>query len=423
MASTTTSWHTLPTEMKLAVVDNLDVTDARVFSTVDQRTYAACVPLLFRDVKLNNHTDLVRFLQNVPRAYCRHIEMLDVGTEGAPRAHADAFISLLLASPRLSQLTMRLHGSIHKSVISCFGFLGNLRHLTIRNCAEEEILPLSERLVVSIAATVPDLRYLSLDRISRSTVHAPELVGKYSLVPLVCGDEDIPDHSVLGSELSLPSLLSIPSLRQLTIRDTHLGDPRWSSAPVACRLEVLDLGSCMHESADPNRLAIERIMSAVGPSLSSFSLATALSPPSPGSESPFAKPLSTPLPRLRRLHISPFFPVDEVVDTMAALAGSPIEALSVQCFADDVADACGALEAFLSMRVARGPAFYEKLARIDVSVAGADGDVDADMDTEEDRERATKRLQDFCRDLRLASRVAKPKPRVGDRLRSNSCAF
>ncbi|KAJ7721956.1 hypothetical protein DFH07DRAFT_760218 [Mycena maculata] len=411
------TWHTLPTEMKLAVVDNLDVSDAKVFSTVDQRTYAVCVPVLFRDIKLSSHSDLDRFLENVPRAYCRHIEHLDLGTEGGKRAHAEALISLLLASPRISQLVLRLQGSLDKSVISCFAFLANLRHLTIRNCAEEVALPLSERLVVSIAASVPELQYLSLERISRSTLHAPELVGKYPFVPLVRGDEDIPDHPVLGSELSLPSLLSIQSLRQLTIRDTHLGDPRWSSAPVACRLEVLDLGNCAHEADAPNRLAIERIMSAVGPSLSSFSLATALSARSPADEGIFAKP-STPLPRLRRLHISPFFPVDEVVDTMAALAGSPIEALSVQCFADDVADACGALEAFLSMRVARGPAFYEKLARIDVSVAGEEGVDNAHIDV-----RATKRLQDFCHDLRLTSRVTKPHARTCDRLRSNSCAF
>jgi len=38
-----------------------------------------------------------------------------------------------------------------------------------------------------------------------------------------------------------------------------------------------------------------------------------------------------------------------------------------------------------------------------------------------ERVRATKRLQDFCRDLRLTSKVSKP--RSGDRLRSNSCAF
>ncbi|KAJ7660059.1 hypothetical protein B0H17DRAFT_1163111 [Mycena rosella] len=400
------TWQTLPTEMQLAVIDNLDAADARLFSTVDQRTYTACVPLLFRDIKLNSHSDLERFLENVPRAYCRHIEVLDVGTEGNARSHADALISLLLASPRLAQLVLRLQGSLDKSVISCFAFLSNLRHLTINNCAEEVILPLSERLVVSIAATVPNLQYLSLDRVSRSTVHAPELVGKYPFVPLVRGDEDIPDHPVLGSALSLPSLLSIASLRQLTIRDTHLGDPRWATAPVACRLDVLDLGSCMHEPDAPNRLAIERIMSAVGPSLSSFSLATALSPRSP------------PLPRLRQLHISPFLPVAAAADALAALAGSPIEALSVQCFADDVADTCAALGAFLRLRVARGPAFYGKLARIDVAVAGTDGEADADADDERQR------LQDFCQSLCLTSKVGKiGKPRTGDRLRSNSCAF
>lgn len=46
--SMSTSWHTLPTEMQLQVVGNLDVADARTFSAVDQRTYAACVPVLFR---------------------------------------------------------------------------------------------------------------------------------------------------------------------------------------------------------------------------------------------------------------------------------------------------------------------------------------------------------------------------------------
>ncbi|KAF7349226.1 hypothetical protein MSAN_01712000 [Mycena sanguinolenta] len=410
------SWHTLPTEMKLAVVDNLDVADAWAFLQSTKKhmllVFQSCSGMLSSIATPISSASLRMFHEHI--AGISRCSMWE--TEGSTRAHADALISLLLASPRLSQLVLRLNGSLDKSVISSFGFLANLRHLTIRNCAEEVILPLSERLVVSIAATVPDLRYLSLDRISRSTLHAPELVGKYPYVPLVRGDEDIPAHPVLGSELSLPSLLSIPSLRQLTIRDTHLGDPRWATAPVACRLEMLDLGSCAHEPESSNSLAIERIMSAVGPSLSSFSLATALSP-----NTAFAKPTATPLPRLRQLHISPFFPVDEVPDTMAALAGSPIEALSLQCFADDVPDACGAIERFLSLRVAKGPAFFEKLERIDVSVAGAEGDAD-----EEEREQATKRLQDFCRDLRLTSRVAKLKPKVargGDRLRSNSCAF
>ncbi|KAJ6631177.1 hypothetical protein B0H10DRAFT_1773786 [Mycena sp. CBHHK59/15] len=410
------TWHTLPTEMQLAVVDNLDVADAKLLASVDQRTYAACVPLLFRDVKLSSHSDLEHFLENVPRAYCRHIERLDLATGGGARTHADAVIALLLASPRLAQLELCLRGSLDKSVVAAFACLFNLRHLTIRNAASEEDLPLSERLVVSIAASVPDLWHLHLDRISRSTLHAPDLVGQYPYVPLVLGDDDIPDHPLLGADLSLPSLLRIGSLRTLTIRDTHLGDPRWASTPVACRLEVLDLGSCAHAPEDVNRACTERIMAAVGPTLDAFSLATPISAPRPDAA----------LPRLRRLHISPFFPVDGVVDTIAALAGSPIEALSLQCFPDDVVDVCGALEEFLSLRVARGPAFYDKLTRIDVSVSASDAFAVVSGDDAAERAAATQRLQDFCRDLQLASKIAKCPVRAAarvDRLRSNSCAF
>jgi len=260
----------------------------------------------------------------------------------------------------------------------------------------------SERLAVSIAATVPKLEQLSLDRISRSKIHAPDLDGVYPFVPLVLGDDDIPNHPILGSDLSLPSLLSIPTLRKLVIRDTHLGDPRWATAPIACHLEVLDLGSCYHQNDDYNRVCTERIMSAVGRTVDEFSLTTSVS------DSVFSKPEVTPLPRLRKLHISPFFPVDSVVDTMSNLAGSPIEKLSMQCYEDDVVDVCSALEDFLSLRVERGPEFYDKLESIDVFVAGVEQRGSGE-DGEEDEERgaAIRRLQEYCRDLRLASSVAK----------------
>jgi hypothetical protein len=247
---------------------------------------------------------------------------------------------------------------------------------------------------------VPSLEHLSLDRISRSKLHAPELEGVYPYIPLVFGDEDIPSHSKLGSELSLPSLLRIPTLRKLAIRDTHLGDNRWATTPVACRLEVLDVGSCYHENEDFNRICTERIMAAVGQTVDEFSLTTSVS------DTVFAKPSVTPLQCLRKLHITPFFPVDSVVDTMSNLAGSPIESLSMQCYEDDVVDVCSALEDFLSLRVERGPEFYDKLTRIDVSVAAND-EPSIDVEEIEERIEATKRLQDLCRDLRLASVVGK----------------
>jgi len=246
-----------------------------------------------------------------------------------------------------------------------------------------------------MAASTRYLEDLSLDHITRSSMHAPELEGTYPCVPLATDDEDIPDHPILGSELSLPSLLRIPTLRKLTIRDTHLGHSGWTSIPVACRLEVLDLGSCYQEDEGFNTRCTERIMAAVGPSVDEFSLTAAVS------DSVFAEPSATPLPRLRKLHITPFFPVDSVVDTVANLAGSPVEKISVQCFEEDVVDVCLALEEFLTLRIGRGPEFYQRLQSIDVSVAAAVGDDSPTEEETEERVAAAKRLQDFCQNLKL----------------------
>ncbi|KAG6811836.1 hypothetical protein H0H92_005633 [Tricholoma furcatifolium] len=415
MSSPSCLWHTLPNEIKLTIVDNLDSDSARSFSNVDMRTYKICIPSTFRSVKLKCLDQLQHFTEHVPRTYCQHIQELDLCTSAGKsddqqfvphhfRTASDAILSLLLASPRLKMLTLRMAGSLDKSVITPFAYLHELRLLTIANIIKEEFSPLSERLVVSIAATTPRLEQLSIDRITRSKLHAPELEGAYPYIPLVTGDDDIPDHPVLGSELSLPSLLRISALKKLTIRDTHLGDSRWSTTPVACRLEVLDLGSCYHETEEFNSSCTERIMAAVGPTVDEFSLTTSVS------DTLFAKPSVTPLPRLRKLHISPFFPVDSVVDTMSNLAGSPIESLSMQCYEDDVVDVCSALEDFLSLRVERGPEFYDKLTRIDVSVT-TNSYPSPDKDDESDeRAEATRRLQEFCRDLQLASVVGKTIP-------------
>lgn len=401
--SSPVSWHTLPTEIQLAVIDGLRQPDVLALSKVDQRTYRACVPAIFKSVKIPNFEALQRFLCNVPRGYLSHIQELFISTQDAVskpislRVRTDFVISLLSATPRLVKLSLQMAGSLDKSVITPFPYLTALKHLHIANCAEEEKTPLSERLVVSIAASLRNLEDLSLDRISRSKIHAPDLDGVFPYIPLVIGDEDIPTHSLLGPDLSLPSLLRIPSLRKLTIRDTHLGDERWATTSVACRLEVLDLGSCQHA----NDAFTERIMAAVGPSVDEFTLTTAVS------DNLFAKPSVTPLQRLRKLHITPYFPIESVVDTMSNLAGSPIETLSMQCYEDDVVDACAALEDFLSLKIERGPRFYDKLKNINVSVtSNLDGSL---VTPEEAHERlaATRRLQAFCWDLCLASIVEK----------------
>jgi hypothetical protein len=139
-------------------------------------------------------------------------------------------------------------------------------------------------------------------------------------------------------------------------------------------------------------------MAAVGPTVGEFSLTTAVS-----NDTLFAKPSETPLLQLRKLHITPFFPVDSVVETISNLAGSPIESLSMQCYEDDVVDVCGALEEFLTVKLERGSEFYQNLKRIDVSVAEA-GYTPTQEEIEE-RKKAARKLQDFCKQLRLLSAV------------------
>ncbi|KAF9447680.1 hypothetical protein P691DRAFT_731009 [Macrolepiota fuliginosa MF-IS2] len=400
------SWQSLPTELKLTIISALHPDDVDSLAKTNQASYQACVPARFRSIKLNDINALQRFLENVPRNYCSNIDTLELATHdkdhAAPthislRERSDAVISLLSACPRLASLVLRVSGSLDSSVVAPFPALSNLKQLSISNVSNEDSAPLSERLVVAIAASCTNLQDLSLDRITRSELHAPELQG-VPYIPLVRGDEDVPDHPLLGSDLRLPSLLRIPTLRKLAIRDTHLGDEHWSITPIACRLEVLDLGSCYHENEDYNRCCTERIMAAVGPTVDEFSLTTAVS-----NDTLFAKSSETPLHKLRKLHITPFFPVDSVVETISNLAGSPIETLSMQCYEDDVVDVCTALEEFLTLKLERGSEFYKKLARVNVSVTAA-GYAASEEEVEE-RTKAAKRLQDFCRQLRVASAV------------------
>jgi hypothetical protein len=209
----------------------------------------------------------------------------------------------------------------------------------------------------------------------------------------VSGDDNIPDHPILGSDLYLPSLLRIPTLTHLVIRDTHLGDPRWATTPVACNIELLDVRSCCHETEEMNKACIERIMTAVGRTVNGLSIDTAVAPP------------PEPLPRLRKLYISEFHPVDSVIDTISNLSASPIESLSMQCFEDDVVDVCSALQEFLSLRVERGSEFFEKLSRIDLKIANDSGDVPFDFDPTSEHAEAMEELQKFCCDLKLMSKI------------------
>ncbi|KAK7694872.1 hypothetical protein QCA50_002060 [Cerrena zonata] len=235
-------------------------------------------------------------------------------------------------------------------------------------------------------------------------MHAPELIGACPSVPVVVGDEDIPIHPTLGTELSLPALLRLPTLKTLRIRDTHLGDPRWAETPVYCSLQVLDLGSCYHESPDFNRICTERIVNNVGHTIDDLSLNTAIT----GDSIELSKPES-PLKKLRKIQLTPLFPVENVVDTLTTLSDSPIEQLSVRCHQDDIEDICNALEDFLSSRVERGETALHKHLK-DIIVDPVQNLDDAFtlakrsglISLNEEQTEAVRRVQEYLRDLRLA---------------------
>jgi len=420
-ASPSLPWNSLPTEMKLSVVEHLSLEDVRLFATVNRESYSLSIPAMWRVVDLKNIEALHSYCHNVPPSYHTYTRQLSICTKSVNAdMYTDTIVdvnevtgylaTLLRQTIQVVDLTLNLQTSMTSDIIPVFQHLYNLRLLAINHCGDEQRTPLSERLVVSIAATVPGLTQLSLDRIARSSLHAPELIGSYG-VPLVSGDGDIPPHPSLGSDLALPSLLRLPTLRNLRIRDTHLGDPRWSETPVSCSLEVLDLGSCYHESQDFNRQCTERIVGNVGHTVDEFTLSTAVSSDSIG----FTKPRETPLKNLRKIHLTPLFPVDNVVDTLTTLSGSPIEELSIRCHEDDVVDMCSALEEFLTMRVEKGESdFYQNLAKITVDTV-KDLDEELPFNAAESSFRginipaehaaAVKSLQEYCRDLRLSAGI------------------
>lgn len=196
----------------------------------------------------------------------------------------------------------------------------------------------SERLVVSIAASIPNLSHLVLDRICRSVIHAPELLGAYPFIPVVAGNDDVPAHPLLGNELSLPSLLQISTLQELRIRDTHLGDSRWSTVSAQCQLHTLEIGSCCYESPEFNRTCAERIIEAAGRSIENLTLSSAL---------PSDVKTNLTLTSLKTLRTTSLLPIENLAETLGALCDSPVETLLLECHEDDVEEQCIALEDFL----------------------------------------------------------------------------
>ena len=189
-------------------------------------------------------------------------------------------------------------------------------------------------------------------------MHAPELLARYPFVPLVLGDEDIEPHPVLGSDLSLPSLLRIPTLQSLQLSETHLGDRLWGTTPSSPNLQVLDLGAYSQSDPESNMMCVERIINNLARSSSIRDLFVS----TPLRDEMFKNSSSTPLRSLEHVHLTPLLPADRIVETLFTLSGSPIRTISVEGYEEDGLEVCCALEEFLTL-VLQHPdvAFYQEL--------------------------------------------------------------
>ncbi|EIN08838.1 hypothetical protein PUNSTDRAFT_113463 [Punctularia strigosozonata HHB-11173 SS5] len=384
------SWAALPAEMKLAVIDYLGLNEVNSLARVDSTTYTTCIPAMYKDLRLTSYESLRSFIANVPADRTRYTRRLSICTKSTndercfqgPFASSssktdsdevptrtDAVATLLARCPDLEELSLTLSKSLASRVVPQFARLHKLRRLCISNWGDEAQMPISERLVVSIALSVPSLTHLSLRRISRSSSYAPELVG--TGVPVCAGDEGI--LAPADTRLALPSLLSLPRLVSLAVEDTHLGDEQWASAPVHGPLQRLRLGSCAHASPCENQSHLHAVLAnpaiAHSVSISELTLSSPLAPEAvlglvgggqqrhqlPTAAVP-ASPAKPRLPSLKTVNLTQQFPLanlhpeeeSPLQSTLTALSDSPLERLSIKCYEDDIDDCCEALEGVFS---------------------------------------------------------------------------
>ncbi|KAF7797577.1 hypothetical protein EIP86_008777 [Pleurotus ostreatoroseus] len=240
-------------------------------------------------------------------------------------------IKILTQCTQVERLTLELAEFHSKTLIPCFEHLARLTHLAITHTGDIRTVPLSERLVVSIAASVPNLYELSIQKVGRSAFNASDLIEAGLYAQVVLRDTDIPPHALLGADLSLPSLLRLPTLKRLRIHDTDLGDPQWVLTPISCSLELLDLSNRDFEPSERDHVFAEHIVGKVGHTVEELCLS---SPISKGMFS-LASVTETPLKHLRRLRLTSLFPVEKILDTLETLSGSPVEEVHVHCRDED----------------------------------------------------------------------------------------
>ncbi|KAI0032601.1 hypothetical protein K488DRAFT_49512 [Vararia minispora EC-137] len=352
------SWSLLPAELRLSIVDHVDPSSLLALSATSKSTRALCVPRVFKSVNIACFPSLQEFLACVPPSYLTYIREMGVCTSDTPISsrrslsnicigtgtpRSDALIRLLSGTPQLERLVLHLSGGLAPKAVPCFSSLEHLTDLSVENCEDEDDAPLSETTVVGIALAIPKLTSLSLTRITRSLQYADDVrssvIYSSASVPLVFND--LPSSSTdPRTPQSLPTLLTIPTLRHLAIHDTHLGDMRFSSPdlPVRCALESLEIGAYAGAAPADGATWTARILARVAPTLQRLSCGAGLP----------AGPLAVRLPRLARVQLTPFVSPMQIPPTLAALADGGAQAVDIECLQEDIEDVVDELLAFVN---------------------------------------------------------------------------
>ncbi|KAI0305121.1 hypothetical protein B0F90DRAFT_1701472 [Multifurca ochricompacta] len=282
-------WLTLPVEIQLTITQLLDINALHSLSLVSHHNYTLCLPALYNSVTLSSLAKLQCFLDHVSVHQASHIRTLHITTTGPfdlldpltqQATCSDALRRLISITPRLTTLSLHLSTELSPSAISSFSTLDQLSDLSIEPCQEDAIhsSSLTERTVMAIALALPNLKSLSISRITRALPchsdprHSPPSTTPTDTSSLLAGGNLHPAPPIL------PSLFSIPTLTHLAIHNTFLGDPLFASADLAIRsnLDTLEIGAFENAAPAENARWATHILQRAGSNLRGLVLSSGI---------------------------------------------------------------------------------------------------------------------------------------------------
>ncbi|KAG1763334.1 hypothetical protein EDD22DRAFT_846515 [Suillus occidentalis] len=369
------TWNHLPTELHLAVARFLPPQDTRALSRTSRSSYTLLLPRIFSDVSISSRSALQSFVMHVPARYGALIRRLSVCTKPGERALVqevdctEHLVAILATCSYLRSLSLSLAASLNASAITpVFATLTAVQKFEIGCWGQEETAPVSERIAVSLAASLPSLTHLTMSRITRSALHVDNCFPPG--VPLVLNDHDVPSHPILGEELCIPSLLKLPTLKSLDLRDVWIDcDENMRVQGKLAQLECVSISGSMYRDGEVESKACLAWLRACGPVLRSFKTGIPL-----GESQPSTRPgkewmameddsITSPLPILTHLNVdAERVALDDLLPMLNVLTACEIKRITIvnaamcaaqdaftrECASDEFEDWQDAIEQFLT---------------------------------------------------------------------------